>query len=94
MSITNKFRVKVSTVRLHSTSSVQITRSIHNFRTTVRIRKPKTFDNFLYRHFKRISHSLNNVSVQPVEKKFCDENSTSNFKIIKRHETYIMRVIF
>ena len=33
-----------------------------------RIKKPKRFDNFLYRHFKRTGHSSTNVSVQPVEK--------------------------
>ena len=52
-----------------------------------RIKKPKRFDNFLYRHFKRTGHSPSKVSVQPVEIIIYDVNSTPRFKIIKRHET-------
>ena len=44
-------------------------------------------DNFLYRHFKRKGHTAANILVQPVEKITYDANSTSRFKIIKRHET-------
>ena len=33
-----------------------------------RMKKPKKFDNFLYRHCKRTGHSSTKVSVQPVEK--------------------------
>ena len=43
--------------------------------------------NFLYRHFKRKDHTPANILVQRVEKITYDANSTSRFKIIKRHET-------
>ena len=41
----------------------------------------------LYRHFERKGHTPANILVQPVEKIFYGANSTSRFKIIKRHET-------
>ena len=49
--------------------------------------KPKPIDTFLYQHFQRTGHSPNDVLVQPVEKLTYDKNSSSRFKIIKRHET-------
>ena len=52
-----------------------------------RIRKPKNNDTFLYQHFKRTSHSLNNVIVQPVEKIPYEENSSVRLKNIKRFKT-------
>ena len=52
-----------------------------------RMNKPKKIDNFLYWHFKRKGHTPANILVQPVEKITYDANSTSRFKIIKRHET-------
>ena len=52
-----------------------------------RMNKPKKIDNFLYRHFKRKGHTPANILVQPVGKITYDANSTSRFKIIKRHET-------
>ena len=52
-----------------------------------RMKKPKPIDTFLYQHFKRTGHSPNDVFVQPVEKLTYDKNSSSRFKIIKRHET-------
>ena len=51
------------------------------------MKKPKPIDTFLYRHFKLTGHSPNDVLVQPVEKLTYDKNSSSRFKIIKRHET-------
>ena len=51
------------------------------------MKKPKRFDNFLYRHFKRTGHPPTKVSVQPVEITTYDEHFTARFKIIKRHET-------
>ena len=54
-----------------------------------RMSKPKKTDTFLYRHFKRTGHSINNISIQPVEKIYYDVNSTARFKIIKRHETEV-----
>ena len=52
-----------------------------------RMKKPKPIDTFLYQHFKRTGHSPSDVLVQPVEKLTYDQNSSSRFKIIKRHET-------
>ena len=52
-----------------------------------RMKKPKPIDTFLYQHFKLTGHSPNDVLVQPVEKLTYDKNSSSRFKIIKRHET-------
>ena len=52
-----------------------------------RMKKPKLIDTFLYQHFKRTSHSPNDVLVQPMEKLTFDKNSSSRFKIIKRHGT-------
>ena len=46
MGITNKIRIRVSPLRLHSTTSIQIPRSTHNFRTmlpSVRIRPLNLF---------------------------------------------------
>ena len=52
-----------------------------------RMKKPKRFDNFLYRHIKRTGHSPTKFSVQPVEIMTYDESFTPVFKIIKRHKT-------
>ena len=52
-----------------------------------RMNKTKKIDNFLYRHLKRKGHTPANILVQPAEKITYDANSTSRFKIIKRHET-------
>ena len=52
-----------------------------------RLCRVKKNDNFLHRHFKRKGHTPANILVQPVEKITYDANSTSRFKIIKRHET-------
>ena len=52
-----------------------------------RMKKPKPIDTFLYQHIKLTGHSPNDVLVQPVEKLTYDKNSSSRFKIIKRHET-------
>ena len=54
-----------------------------------RMKNPKRFDNFLYRHFRRTGHSPTKLSVQPVAIINYDENSTPRFKIIKRHDTEI-----
>ena len=51
------------------------------------MKPPKPIDTFLYQHFKLTGHSPNDVLVQPVEKLTYDKNSSSRFKIIKRHET-------
>ena len=52
-----------------------------------RMKKPTLIDTFLYQHFKLTGHSPNDVLVQPMEKVTYDKNSSSRFKIIKRHET-------
>ena len=52
-----------------------------------RMKKPKPIDTFLYQHLKLTGHSPNDVLVQPVEKLTYDENPSSRFRIIKRHET-------
>ena len=49
-----------------------------------RMKKPKPIDIF-YQYFKLTGHSPNDVLVQPVEKLTYDKNSSSSFKIIKRH---------
>ena len=51
------------------------------------MKKPKPIDTFLYQHFKLTGHSPNDVLVQPVEKLTYEKNSSSRFKILKRHET-------
>ena len=51
------------------------------------MKKPKPIDTFLYQHFKLTGHSPNDVLVQPVEKLTYEKDSSSRFKIIKRHET-------
>ena len=52
-----------------------------------RMKKPKPIDTFLYQHFKLTGHSPNDALVQPVEKLTYEKNSSSRFKIIKRHES-------
>lgn len=59
-----------------------------------RMSKPKKTDTFLYRHFRRTGHSVNNIVIQPVEKLYYDANSTSRFKIIKRHEAELKWIKF
>ena len=56
-----------------------------------RMKKPKPIDTFLYQHFKRTGHSPNDVLV---EKLTYDKNSSSRFKIIKRHETELKWIKF
>ena len=51
------------------------------------MKKPKPIGSFLYGHFKLTGHSPNDALVQPVEKLTYDKNSSSRFKIIKRHKT-------
>ena len=52
-----------------------------------RMKKPKPIDTFLYQHFKLNCHSPNDVLLHSVEKLTYERNSSSRFKIIKRHET-------
>ena len=59
-----------------------------------RKKKPKQFDTVLYQHFQCTGHSPNDNSVQPVEKLTYQENSSTRFKIIKRHETELKLIKF
>ena len=59
-----------------------------------RMKKPKLIDIFLYQHFKLTGHSPNDVLVQPVEKLAYDKNSSSRFKIMKRHEIKLLQTPF
>ena len=52
-----------------------------------KIKKPKRIDTFLCQHYKRTSHSPDNVLVQSVEKLIYDEHSSVRFITIKRLET-------
>ena len=60
------------------------TRFSEHFR---KMKKPKIFYTFLYRHFESNSHSPSKIVIQPVEKIIYDPNSSTGLKIIKRHET-------
>ena len=55
--------------------------------TIVKLKNLKKIDTFHNQHFKRTSHSPDNVLVQPVEKLIYDENSSVRFNTIKRLET-------
>ena len=59
-----------------------------------KIKKPKKFDTFLYRHFKNNGHSPSKIIIQPVEKIIYDPNSSSRLKNIKRHETELKWITF
>ena len=52
-----------------------------------KMKKPKKFDTFLYRHFKNNGHSPSKIVIQPVEKNIYDPNSSTRLKYIKKHET-------
>ena len=42
--------------------------------------KNKKLKNFLYQHFRQSGHSVDNISIQPVEQVSYDDNTTSSFK--------------
>ena len=48
-----------------------------------KMKKPKKFDTFLYRHFKNNGHSPSKIVIQPVEKIIYDPNSSTRLKILK-----------
>ena len=52
-----------------------------------KMKKPKKFDTFLYRHFNSNDHSPSKIVIQMVEKIIFDPNSSTRLKNIKRHET-------
>ena len=81
----NRFECRFS---LDGITTLHTTMTITNrLKITLTPLRPKPIDTFLYQHFKRTGHSPNDVLVQPVEKLTYDKNSSSRFKIIKRHET-------
>ena len=48
-----------------------------------KMKKPKKFDTFLYRHFKINAHSPSKIVIQPVEKIIYDPNSSTRLKKYK-----------
>ena len=59
-----------------------------------KMKKPKKFDIFLYRHFKSNGHSPSKIVIQPVEKIIYDPFSSTRLKNIKRHETELKWIKF
>ena len=59
-----------------------------------KLKKPKTIDTFLYRHFKSNGHPPSKIVIQPVEKIINDPNSSTKLKNIKRHETELKLIRF
>ena len=59
-----------------------------------KMKEPKKFDTFLYRHFKNNGHSPSKIVIQPVEKIIYDLNSSTRLKNIKRHETELKWIKF
>ena len=47
-----------------------------------KMKKPKKFDTFLYRHFKSNGHLPNKIVIQQVEKFIYDPNSSTRLKKI------------
>ena len=48
-----------------------------------KMKKPKKFDTFLYRHFKNNCHPPSKIVIQPVEKIIYDPNSSTRLKILR-----------
>ena len=59
-----------------------------------RMKKPRKFDTFPYRHFKNNGHSSCKIIIQPVEKIIYDPYSSSRLKNIKRYETELKWIKF
>ena len=59
-----------------------------------KMKKPKKFDTFLYRHFKSNGHSPSKIVIQPVEKIIYIPNSSTRLKYIRRHETELKWINF
>ena len=58
------------------------------------MKKPKTFDSFLYCYFKSNGHSPSKSVIQPVEKIIYDPNASTRLKNIKRNETELKWIKF
>ena len=52
-----------------------------------RINKPRPFETLLYQHFKRTGHSVQDVTIQPVENISYDHSTTKTTKKAILHET-------
>ena len=48
-----------------------------------KMKKPKKFDTFIYRHFKNNGNSPSKIVIQPVEKNIYDSNSSTRLKKYK-----------
>ena len=59
-----------------------------------KMKKPKKFGTFLYRHFKSNGHLPSKIVIQPVEKIIYDPNSSIRLKNIKRIETELKWINF
>ena len=70
----------------------QTGRSLKNrFREHFRkMKKPKKFDTFLYRHFKSNGHSPSKIVIQPVKKNIYDPNSSTRLKNLRDMELNYM----
>ena len=60
----------------------------------LKMKKPKNFDTFFYRHFKNNGHSRSKILIQPVEKNIYDPNSSSRLIKMKRHTTSLKWIKF
>ena len=60
----------------------------------LKMKTPKSFDTFLYRHFKDNGHSPSKILIQPVEKNKYDPNSSSGLMKMKRHITSLKWINF
>ena len=58
------------------------------------MKKSCKIDNFLYRHLKLTisNHYASNISVQPVETIFYDDNPTKRYRNILRHELELKKI--
>ena len=59
-----------------------------------KMKKPKKFDTFPYRHFKSNGHSPSKIVIQPVEKIIYYKNSSTRLKNLMRHETELKWIKF
>ena len=57
-----------------------------------KMKKPKKFDIFIYRHFKSNGHSPSKIVIQPLKKIIYDPNSSTRLK--NRHEIELKWIKF
>ena len=60
-----------------------------------KMKKPKKFDTFLYRHFKNNGHPPSKIVIQPVEKIIYDPNSSTRLlcRVLLCNTIYILNII-